>query len=84
MRCIGPFPVQDLETSGLRKWVVELTQKGRRMASPFIKLYRVKDYRTVTTVPTGTRSYRSFTCSFIIRMQPLETERPMELGWVVP
>jgi len=40
--------------------------------------------RTVTTVPIGTRWYRSCTWALIIRMQPFETERPIEDGWLVP
>ena len=39
---------------------------------------------TSTGAPTGTRSYRSMTSSFIIRMQPDETFWPMVQGSLVP
>lgn len=41
-------------------------------------------HSTVTRVPTATCSYRSMTCSFSIRMQPFETDVPMDHGSVVP
>lgn len=41
-------------------------------------------HSTVTLVPTGTREYRSITCSLIMRTHPLDTDLPIELGEVVP
>ena len=41
------------------------------------------DYWTTTGVPTLTRPMRSLTSSLNMRMQPWETKRPINFGWLV-
>lgn len=41
-------------------------------------------HTTVTGVPTGTCSWSWITCSFNIRMQPFDTDWPIDHGSVVP
>lgn len=60
-------------------------RKSRVVLRPgLVNLGRKRGYRTVTLVPMGTRLYRSSTCSFNIRIQPFDTERPIDRGAVVP
>lgn len=62
---------------------VGCNEKGRAAGPAFATACRWYQ-NTVTCVPTGTRSYRSMTCSLIMRMQPLDTDRPIDEGCVVP